>query len=122
MLEARSVRTSRMTLRVVAMFTASVVLALWGCTRDEHEVTAPTNHASSLSVVSGQQPTLDSALAVHRRHTFELMAIPGVVGTAVGFTADRRPTIEIFTKTGGVSGLPDDLEGIPVEVQVTGVF
>jgi hypothetical protein len=63
---------------------------------------------------------LDSALAVHRRHTFRLIVLPGVVGTAVGLTADGRPAIKIFTKNAGVGGLPDNLEGIPVEVQVTG--
>src|SRR6266566_4887167 len=122
MLEARSVRTCRMTPPLVAAFTAIVALGLWGCTQDEHEVTAPSKQASSPSVWGGQQPTLDSALAVHRRHTFDLIAIPGVVGTAVGLTADHRPAIEIFTKTTGVGGLPDGLEGIPVVVHVTGAF
>jgi hypothetical protein len=51
-----------------------------------------------------------------------LMAIPGVMGTAVGRTADGRPAIKIFTKNVGVGGLPDNLEGIPVEVEVTGQF
>jgi hypothetical protein len=102
-----------------AAFAAFIALALSACTLDQHQVTAPSNRASSLSVTGGQAD-LDSALAVHRRHTFRLIAIPGIVGTAVGLTADRRPAIKIFTKNAGVAGLPDNLEGIPVEVQVTG--
>ncbi|OLC40056.1 MAG: hypothetical protein AUH75_08390 [Gemmatimonadetes bacterium 13_1_40CM_4_65_7] len=51
-----------------------------------------------------------------------MIAIPGVVGTAVGLTADGRPAIKIFTKNTGVAGLPDKLEGIPAEVHVTGEF
>jgi len=104
-----------------AAFVAFVALALSGCTQDEDHVTAPSNRPSSLSL-TGAQPDLDSALAVHRRHTFRLIATPGVVGTAVGLTADGRPAIKIFTKNAGVAGLPDNLEGIPVEVQVTGEF
>jgi hypothetical protein len=92
-----------------------VGLALWGCGRDQPSFTAP----SCASVAAGQ-PDLDSALAVHRRHTLELIAIPGVVGTAVGLSADCRPLITIFTRETGVAGLPDSLEGIPVEVRVTG--
>lgn len=57
---------------------------------------------------------------MHRRHAASLNDIPGVVGTAVGLTADCRPVITIFTKEAGVTGLPDELEGVPVEVQVTG--
>jgi hypothetical protein len=49
-----------------------------------------------------------------------LIAIPGVVGTAVGLTAARQPAIKIYTKTDRVAGLPANLEGIPVDVQVTG--
>jgi hypothetical protein len=45
-----------------------------------------------------------------------------VVGTAVGLTADGRPAIKIFTEETGVAGLPDRIEGIPVEVQLTGAF
>jgi hypothetical protein len=67
-----------------------------------------------------EQPSVDSALAVHSRHTMELMAIPGVVGTGVGVSADCRAVITVFTKEAGVAGLPDTLEGIAVEVRVTG--
>ena len=66
------------------------------------------------------QADLDSALAVHRRHAMELIAIPGVVGSGVGLNADCQPVITIFIKEAGVAGLPDKLEGIPVEVKVTG--
>jgi hypothetical protein len=90
-----------------------VGLALWGCAKGGRSPAAPC-------VVGQPQPGLDSALAVHRRHTMELMAIPGVVGTAVGVSADCRAVITVFTKEAGVVGLPDTLEGIPVEVMVTG--
>jgi hypothetical protein len=93
-----------------------VGLALWACARDEQAFTAPAPCAA----VVGGQVALDSALAVHRRHTIELMAIPGVVGTGVGLTADCRPAINILTKEAGVVGLPNVLEGIPVLVRVTG--
>ena len=91
---------------------ASFWLALAACVQEGRSVIAAP------CVVS--QADLDAALAVHGRHTTELMAIPGVVGTAVGATADCRPVIMVFTKQAGVAGVPDSLEGIPVEVKVTG--
>lgn len=66
------------------------------------------------------QPSLDSALAVHRRHTMQLVDLPGVVGTAVGLGANGRTAIKIFAETAGLAALPIELEGIPVEVHVTG--
>ena len=107
-------RISNMTGRRAAATLGLVALALWGCARPEQSL-APTCLAGAPG-----QPGLDSALAVHRRHTLELMAIPGVVGTGVGVSPDCRAVIAIFTKDASVAGLPDTLEGIPVEVRVTG--
>src|SRR2546425_11160894 len=89
-------------------------LALWGCGRGQ-SLTSPCT-----SIAAREQPLLDSALAVHRRHAMQLIAIPGVVGTGVGLTPDCHPAIIIFTQHAGVVGLPESLEGVPVEVQVTG--
>jgi hypothetical protein len=106
--------------RPTAVFAVLVGLALGGCARDEQNLTAPRNQAPSAAAAAEQQPDLRLALAVHGRHTMRLITLPGVVGTAVGVRADGRPVIRILTKRTGVVGLPQNLEGIPVEVQVTG--
>lgn len=103
-------------------FTALVVFGLSGCARDERQPTAPNDVAYTLTAAGGQQPDLDSALAVHRRHTMRLIEIPGVVGTGVGLTADGRPAITVFVEEPGVVGLPSLLEEIPVQVKVTGTL
>jgi len=89
-------------------------IALWACARGEQTVTGPP--CVSLQV------DLDSALSVQGRHVMELMAIPGVVGTGVGVTTDCRPVIRVFAREAGVIGVPSILEGIPVEVEVTGAI
>ncbi len=63
---------------------------------------------------------LGPTIAVKERHTGMLLGVPGVVGTAVGLTADGQPAVKVYTKAAGVSGVPDSLEGIPVVVEVTG--
>lgn len=57
---------------------------------------------------------------VQNRHTDRLLKIRGVVGTAIGERADGSPAIKVFTESAGVAGIETDLEGIPVEVEVTG--
>jgi len=65
-------------------------------------------------------PGLDQAIAAQEAHTDALLAKPGVVGTAVGLGADGRPVVKIYTETERVAGLPAHLDGVPVEVEVTG--
>jgi hypothetical protein len=63
---------------------------------------------------------LGPAAEVQERHTGRMMANPDVVGTAVGLTEDGRPVVKVLTKRPGVAGIPEQLEGFPVEVEVTG--
>lgn len=58
-------------------------------------------------------------------HTPELMAIPGVVGTAESRTSDGRPCILVLlakSDPGLRARLPRELEGWPVRLEVTGEF
>jgi PKD repeat protein len=73
--------------------------------------------------VSGgaQPPGLERAIAVQEKYNPRLMAKPLVVGTAVGLTAEGWPIITIFTERPGAS-VPQALEGVPVAVEVTGMF
>ncbi len=89
--------------------------AVWlGCGRDA-DLMAPTDG------VLAQRLAIQTAIAVQDRHTAELIKIPGVVGTATALGADGQPVVRIFTDRPGLTGLPAQLEGLPVEVQVTGL-
>lgn len=72
--------------------------------------------ASSLAF----QGLLGRAAEVKDRNADRLMANPGVVGAGVGVTQDGKPGVIILTKQPGVVGVPAELEGVPVEVVVTG--
>jgi hypothetical protein len=65
-------------------------------------------------------PGLERAIATQEAHNPQLLAIPGVVGTAVSLTADGQPAVKIYSETAGVRGLPAFLDGVPVVTQVTG--
>jgi hypothetical protein len=72
--------------------------------------------ASSLAF----QGLLGRAAEVKERHVDRLMANPDVVGAGVGVTQDGKPGVIILTKRAGVVGVPTELEGVPMEVVVTG--
>jgi hypothetical protein len=57
---------------------------------------------------------------LQERHTERLMAIRGVVGTAVGLGQGAKPVMLILLEYGGVPGIPEHLDGIPVRPLVTG--
>ena len=63
-----------------------------------------------------------AAIQAQKRHTPDFMEMPGVEGTAIGIRANGEPVIKIFTSRAGIAGIPDRLNGFPVQAEVTGRF
>ena len=70
--------------------------------------------------LAGEPPGLAKALEAQKRHTEVLMNLPGVVGTAVGWSNGGQPIVKIYTEKIGIGGLPKNLNGVPVVLEVTG--
>lgn len=60
------------------------------------------------------------AIAAQERHTDNLLAKSGVVGTAVGLGGNGRAVVFVLTERAGVRGIPGKLDGVLVIPQVTG--
>src|SRR5207302_4794796 len=114
----RSHSRSRRPLGSVALG-MSAVLAWYSCGGEPRDVTAPGSRSPSVSLQPLAQG-VERAPAAQERHTSRLLAIKGVTGTAVGFANDGRAVVTIFTKAGGIHGLPASLDDVPVVVAVTG--
>ena len=71
------------------------------------------------AVASGDDG-LARAIAAQEKHTDELLAIPGVVGTGVGHGSRGRAAVFVLTETPGVAGIPKELDGVAVVPQMTG--
>lgn len=69
---------------------------------------------------NGRGQGLETAIAAQEFHTDVLMSVQGVVGTGVGLGAAGQPVVKIFTERAGIPGLPRTLDGVAVEVQLTG--
>ncbi len=65
---------------------------------------------------------LSAAIATQDLYTTDLLGIDGVVGTAVGVSADGAPVVLVYTARPGVLGLPAMLDGTPLRIEVTGEF
>jgi hypothetical protein len=66
---------------------------------------------------------LARAIEVQERHTNSIMAKPGVVGTAVGLDARARHVVKVYVATAeDAVGIANQLEGVPVTVEVTGLI
>ncbi|MFC1636360.1 hypothetical protein ACFL5Z_16135 [Planctomycetota bacterium] len=63
---------------------------------------------------------IENVIAIQEKHTDNLMAIKGVVGTAVGLDKNGRPVVNVLLEKSGVGGIPKSLDGVPVEPVVTG--
>lgn len=76
-------------------------------------------------VVFGQgksNQALERIIDIQEKYTAVLMARDGIEGTGVGFDDNGEPTIKVYTATTGIPGIPGQLEGVPVEAIVTGIF
>ena len=100
----------------------SLALAAAGAALSCNDQSTPTAPGNQPSLARGglQGPDVSAAIVAQQRHTDHLLANEAVVGTAVGLTTDGRPAVKIYTLRQGVGGLPSQLDGIPVEVEVTG--
>lgn len=78
---------------------------------------------SSVLLAQGRsEEALEHVKDVQERNTDRLMAMDGVEGTAIGYNQNDRLAIKVFTAGPGVRGIPQKLDGVPVQVVVTGKF
>jgi hypothetical protein len=81
----------------------------------------PDTIVSEPAVLNHTNPQVQAAMAVQNRHTPRLMALPDVLGTATGLTDTGLPAILVFAHKKVAPGvIPEDLDGVPVVVKVTG--
>ena len=45
-----------------------------------------------------------------------------MAGTGSGISAEGKPVVKVFAERAGVAGIPSSIDGIPMEMEVTGKF
>lgn len=85
--------------------------------------TSPDARASQQADVSSPGPPgFAEAIRAQEKHTPGLMEQKGVVGTAVGVDDDEYDVRIFVQRPEAAEGLPQQLDGVPAEVVVTGPF
>jgi hypothetical protein len=103
-----------LTRAAILVLMAAGALIWYAC--EDGTTHSPTGPAAFLP------PDLHRAIAVQQRNTDALLAIPGVVGTAVALLPDGRPGVQLLLERPDIAGLPQALDGIPVTARVTGLL
>jgi hypothetical protein len=93
-------------------------IILSNCGPDASEPTSPGT--ARPAAPSAPASNLSLAVAAQARHSDELLAIVGVVGTAVAVEENGQAQVKLFTRSRDVRGLPATLDGVPVSTVVTG--
>lgn len=112
----------RRTAILAALAVASAALLIAGCSKDRANPLAPAgDNPSDVNVLTLLNPNVRAVTLVQDRHTADLMAMAGVVGTATGVDANGRLGIMVMTEAPlGPGQLPETIEGLPVFEEVTG--
>ena len=116
------IRFRSITLTVLVALVAVSAVVWVGCSNDQSSVNAPTENIGLLKLNPDAMPDLARAIGIQNKYTDQLLAKDGVVGTGVGLGADGNLAVKVFTKRAGVQGIPGTLDGLPVEIDVTGEF
>ncbi len=104
---------------------AVAALLLSGCGRQQG---AGTPWSSSVTGISDTNRNLSPhnpsdlavVMGIQEKHTPDLMAIPGVVGTGTGADINGHAAVLVLTREAGVRGIPGSVDGVPVDVRVVG--
>jgi hypothetical protein len=100
---------------VLAVFFAFSLLWV-ACSEKQPGVTGPQPVAVTAS------SNLSKAAAVQSRYTDGLMKLNGVEGVGLGLGLDGQLAIKVFTSKPTIAGLSKELDGLPVETELTGKF
>ena len=122
-MNARSMRSSWALLSLLALVVVFSLTFWTGCGNNgEDSVTGPGLAKPNFELTVAN-PAIRAVMAVQDRHTPELFEVSGVVGTATGLNAAGEPCIKVYTVDRLPAGrIPDMIEGVPVEAEVTGVL
>jgi hypothetical protein len=112
-------------MRVLLLF---VVLGFaTGCANQQDaNVNAPvsrierSNEEITAGLYDSQPEEIRAAIAVQNRHTPELMALAGVIGTGVGVNDAGAPVILVLTDRTEIGGIPMAVEGIATRTEYVG--
>jgi hypothetical protein len=101
-----------------ALFLTLGTLVWIGCSDSPTEPKATARTLAPRFAVMADE--VQRAIAAQERHNAKLLAIPGVVGTAVGILPNGKAGVRVFVRDADVKNVPGFVDDIAVATEVTG--
>ena len=106
-----------------ALFLALGTLVWIGCSDTPTAPSPAVNpRTTALRATASMSDEVQRAIAAQERHNAKLLAIPGVVGTAVGILPNGKAGVRVFVKDADVKNVPGFVDDVEVVAEVTGLF
>ena len=110
---------SALRLRPAVLYLAVGTLLWTGCS---DPITGPSAvpRATAPQFAAARSDEVQRAIAAQERHNPMLLAIPGVVGTAVGFLPNGKVGVRVFVTDATTRPIPGFVDDVAVATEVTG--
>ncbi|MDP4229113.1 MAG: hypothetical protein Q8916_01760 [Bacteroidota bacterium] len=113
--------TARAKWIITFAFAALLITGVYtGCQNSGSGSNPSQNLPTSVNQHALSASDLGQTIAIQNRHTDELMAIDGVIGTGTGVNDDGSPAVYVFTNRPAVAGIPSAVEGVRTRVENIG--
>jgi hypothetical protein len=73
-------------------------------------------------ILNARNPRVQEVMTIQDQFMPVLLRIPGALATATGVNAAGELPVKVYTEWPAVAGVPPMLQGIPVDVEVSGRF
>ena len=107
-------RSSRFLLGVLVVLIAAAVI-IWIQCSEQYQTPTAQEEINESYQLSKANPQIQEVMRVQDRHTQDLLSIPGVVGLGTGLSNKGKGLIRVYTIGSDVTGIPKNVEGVPVE-------
>ena len=116
------IRAGAIALLIMGLFTLLTIGLLTQCSEKSQSPVSPEQEEQPVSL-SRSDPQVQQIMKVQNRNSKKLLSIPGVVGMGTGRGKNKNKlVIRVYKIDEDVTGVPETIDGYPVEEEVTGIF
>jgi len=106
----------------LSVLIVALCLVIWIQCSDQFKAPTEQKDTKQSDILSKANPQVSEVIRIQNKNTNDLISIPGVVGVGTGMSKKGKGVIRVFTAEENVSGIPKNVEGVPVEIKITGHF
>jgi PKD repeat protein len=107
---------------ILGVFAIAAISFLSQCSEKSQSPVSPENEEQPINL-SRSNPQVQEIMKIQNQNSKKLFSIPGVVGMGTGKGKNKNKlVIRVYKIDKDVTGIPETIDGYPVEEEVTGMF